>query len=187
MTMYTPGANFLLGLVICIAAGCDPLIVNVEQEGKSVPRSVYEYGLAWPFPRDVEQAPSPDVLRRELLALAPLGTSRTGALHRLTAAGIKIDRSVQPASAGREQPDPDRFVGSFWNRPQGKVWIVSFGFEFDESHKLSRIDVDPAPESETSKRINTIDSTTARQPNWGTAPAGIPWDARPGYAPSLSR
>ena len=42
---------------------------------------------------------------------------------------------------GREQPDPDRFVASFWNRPQRKVWIVNLGFEFDESHKLRRIDV----------------------------------------------
>jgi hypothetical protein len=187
MTMHTPGANFLLGLVICIAAGCDPLIVNVEQEGKSVPRSVYEYGLAWPFPRDVEQAPSPDVLRRELLALAPLGTSRTGALHRLTAAGIKIDRSVQPASAGREQPDPDRFVGSFWNRPQGKVWIVSFGFEFDESHQLRRIDVGPVPEIEKTQPPNTTDSTSSRQTTSPAASGAILQDSRPGQAPSLSR
>jgi hypothetical protein len=142
----------LIGLAACIAfAGCDPMIVNVEQNGKSLPQSVYEYGLAWPFPRDVVPPPAADELRRELLALVPLGTSRTDALRRLTDAGIKMDRAIQPRSAGRKQPDPDRFVGRLWNRPQGKVWVVDFGFEFDESHKLRRIDVNPASESASSQ------------------------------------
>jgi hypothetical protein len=185
--MRTPGADFLIGLAACIAiAGCDPMIVNVEQDGKSVPRSVYEYGLAWPFPRDVDRAPPPDLLRRELLALAPLGTSRTEALRRLTAAGIKIDHFILPKSAGREQPDPDRFIGTFWNRPQGKVWIVFFGFEFDESHKLRRIN-GPVPELGNTQRLNTTDSTSPRQVNWPTGPGAIPQDSGPGQAPSLSR
>jgi hypothetical protein len=186
--MRTPGADFLIGLAACIAiAGCDPMIVNVEQDGKSVPRSVYEYGLAWPFPRDVDRAPPPDLLRRELLALAPLGTSRAEALRRLTAAGIKIDHSILPASAGREQPDPDRFVGTFWNRPQGKVWIVFFGFEFDASHQLRRIDVGPVPEIEKTQPPNTTDSTSSRQTTSPTAPGAILQDSKPGQAPSLSR
>jgi len=142
--------DVLIGLAVGIAfAGCDPVIVNVAKNGKSI--SVYEYGLAWPFPRDVAPPPPPDELRRELFALVPLGTSRTETLRRLTDAGIKIDRSVQPASAGREQPVSDRFVGSFWNRPQGKVWIVDFGFEFDESRKLRRIHVSPSPELASSQ------------------------------------
>jgi hypothetical protein len=174
-------AAFLIGLAACIAfAGCDPMILNVARDGKSGPQSVYEYGLAWPFPRDLAPPPLPDELRRNLLVLVPLGTSRTEALRRLTDAGIKIERAIQPASAGREQPDPDRFVASFWNRPQGKVWIVSFGFEFDESHKLRRIDVDPAPELGSSESLKTIDSTNSRQFNWPTAPGAIPQDSRPG-------
>jgi hypothetical protein len=169
--------DVLIGLAASIAfAGCDPVIVNLAKDGKSM--SVYEYGLAWPFPRAVAPPPPPDELRRELLALVPLGTSRTEALRRLTDAGIKIDRAIQPASAGREQPVPDRFVGSFWNRPQGKVWIVNFGFEFGGSHELRQINVDPVPDSEISERLNTIDSTRARPSNWGTVPAAIPRDSR---------
>jgi len=181
LTVRPSCAHFLIGLAACIAAaGCDPMLVTVEQDGKSVPRSVYEYGLAWPFPRAVDGAPPPDVLRQELLAIAPLGTSRTEALRRLTAAGIKIDRSIQPMSAAREQPDLDRFVGSFWNRPQGKVWIVNFGFEFDESHKLRRIDVCPVPELGKSELLNTTDSTSTRQTNWVAAPGAVPQYSRPG-------
>ncbi len=90
--------DVLIGLAASIAfAGCDPMIVNVALDGKNVPESVYEYGLAWPFPRDVAPPPVPDELRRDLLALVPLGTSRTEALRKLTDAGIKIDRAIQPA------------------------------------------------------------------------------------------
>ena len=178
MIVRGSSARFLIAVAACIAvAGCDPMIVNVALDGKNVPESVYEYGLAWPFPRDVAPRPVPDELRRDLLALVPLGTSRTEALRKLTDAGIKIERAIQPR---REQPDPDRFVANFWNRPQRKVWIVSFGFEFDESHKLRRIDVYPTAESEISERLNPTNSTGVQPSNWGMPTAAIPRDAGPG-------
>jgi hypothetical protein len=165
----------LIGLAACLVfGGCDPVIVNVQQEGKCVPQSVYEYGLAWPFPHDVDPSPPPDVMWRELLAIAPVGTSRTEALRRLNAAGIKVDRAVSPRSEGHERRCPDRFVGSFWNRPQGKVWIVDFGFEFDELHKLRRVDVHPVPESAISQRLNPTDSTRTQQSDLVKASAAIP-------------
>jgi hypothetical protein len=171
----TAGAVYLIAVAAGIAlSGCDPTIVNVQQDGKSVPRFVYEYGRAWPFPRDVDCAPPPpEILRQELSALAPLGTPRTEALRRLTEAGIKIDRCILPNSAAREQPDPDRFVGTFWNRPQGKIWLVHFRFEFDAAHALCRVDVDPVSDG--------------AQINEGTLLGPVPQGPSPAHAPSLSR
>jgi len=177
------------GCLIVVAAGvaiagCDPMIITVEQDGKSVPRSVYEYGPAWPFSRDVEPAPPPESVRRELLAIAPLGTPRAEALRKLNAAGIKLDRAIRAAGAGHEQPMPDLFVGSFWNRPQGKIWIVDIDLEFDASHRLRRIDVALAPRAGGGQPLEAFDSTKMRQSIGTTATVASPQSQGPAQSAS---
>jgi hypothetical protein len=140
----------LCGLLICSigvisCAGCTPMVVNREEDGKVVGRSIYEYGLLWPFPRQVDFPPPNEELRKEILAIVPLGTRRPEVLRRLKAAGMEGHFGVQMKEGGGHVPRHDCYCASSWRRPNGKVWFVDMQFFFDEERKLARITLSPDP------------------------------------------